>query len=259
MDNYNETDAGISILDIFALIKRYFVVMLAIIVAACVAGFAFAKLRSPKYTATAMLTYNVTVDGSSKVTTAEASNMLSYYETMKEFCTTGKVMDNANYYFSEYLKSAEYANGDLDGFISKIKTENKKYSASEKIAVTVFSKDNVSVKSATSDSIANFVLSVTSKDYDDVTPMLRLYSLAINVEAKNIVDGITTEISESGITAPQKDMSTLKLLVISGIIGVCLACIAVYLLWVTDKTVHDEAQLEKITGAHLLSKIANAE
>lgn len=257
MDNYNETDGGISIADIFALVKRYCVVMLAIIVAACAAGFVFSKLRTPKYTATATLTYNVSIENS-KNTTAEASAQLAYYETMKEFCTAGIVMDRANYYFEKYLKSAEYINGDLNGFIEKTKTESNNYDY-KKIKTVVFSTDNVSVKSASSASMSNFVLSVTSTSEDDVTPMLRLYSLAVNVEAKSVIDGYIQEISESGITAPQKDMSTLKLLIISGIVGVCLACVAVYLLWVTDKTVRDEGELDKITGVHLLSKIANAE
>lgn len=256
MDNYNETDGGISFADILALVKRYCLVMLAIIVAACAAGFVFSKLRTPKYTATATLTYNVSIENS-KNSTVEASAQLSYYETMQEFCTAGKIIDRANYYFEKYLKSAEYESGDLDGFIEKIKS-TKDYNYND-IKTFVFSSDNVSVKSASSDSMANFILSVTSTSEADVTPMLRLYALAVNVEAKDIIDGYTQEISESGITAPQKDMSTLKILIISGIIGVCLACVAVYLLWVTDKTVHDESELDKITGVHLLSKIANAE
>lgn len=261
-DNFNENEKGLSVIDIFSLIKRYIVLILAIVITTCVVGVAFAKIRTPKYTSSETLSYNVSIDGRDKKTTAEANNIINYYDTMEEFFTTGIVMDRADYYYYRYRKSAEYSTGELDAFIAKIKTESYNdffYSKEKGNYKKVFSKDNVSIKSAGSDTMANYVLSVTDASKDEVVSMLRLYALSITVEAKDLISGIDSEIIENGATAPVKDISTLKIFLISGVIGVVIAFVAVYLLCITDNSVKSEEQLAELSGVNLLANIPESE
>ena len=56
-----------------------------------------------------------------------------------------------------------------------------------------------------------------------------------------------------------KDVSTTKILLISGIMGLVLSFIIIYLLYVTDTTVTSPEELNKISGVNLLSSIEDQE
>lgn len=280
---YEKENEGISLVNIFFLIKKYILLILAVTLAACVIGFAFAKLRKPNYIAKERLTYKVTYyvdvkdkDGNvvgKKEDNVSATNfMLTYFDTVLDFCKTGKVLDRANLYYRGYLeKYFVGADGNrernIDKFVNYVLTEKPSFEELADDAERLINEDTVTVKRLDKDDIINIEISVKSKGKDKACLLTRIYALAIRTEAENAfgTDVVTTLKEtlpdDSGLSAISvtKVVSTTKILLISGIMGLVLSFIIIYLLYVTDTTVTSPEELNKISGVNLLSSIEDQE
>ena len=270
-----QKDGGFTIAEVFVAIKKHIVVILSIIIAACVIGFIFAKVRTVNYIASENLVYNIEKkyeDGTTRSDTTSVNVSRSYFDTLLDFCKTGKVYDRANYYFSEY-KKANIQN--LDAFIEQCKAEDFEYDT-EKITVTPLNDGAVSAKKIDDDDKINFKVTVKNTSIHDAKVLTRLLVLSVQREFNNAISenkyvegsgasekiytyniNIQENISGDGVSgiAVSKDMSTVKILLISGIIGVLLALIVVYILQITYNKLTSEKELNKITNAPLLANI----
>lgn len=261
---YDEKNEGVSI-DIFLLLRKYFVLIVAVAIAACFVGFAFAKLRTPVYTAQETITYNVSTS-SGNYDTSAVNTQMAYYNTMLDFCKTGKVLDRANDYYNDYLKFRTPDNKqDIDEFFTEKEAEKYVYDGNNR-PDTLISTDTVTVKSVNSDDSVNIVISVENVSGEVAKKLVRIYAFAIKMEAKESFGGISVNVTEripegSGINyiSASEDLSTKKILVIFGVIGVVLGFAVACLLQITDTSVRSTEELNGITGVSLLSCIEKQE
>lgn len=115
--------------------------------------------------------------------------------------------------------------------------------------------------------MVNIKISVENVSPEKAKILVRIYALAIKLQVKNAFGtSITTNVSEnlpadSGTRFIEavKDISTFKILIIAGLLGLVLAAAVSYLLFIADTTVRNAEELARITGASLLSSIENIE
>lgn len=260
IEEENESESSVNLL---LLLKKYVWLILAIVVGASVIGFAFAKLRSPMYTAKETLGYQVSLKEENQNIT-EVNIRRAFYDTMLDFCKTGVVIDRANYYYTRYNLSKGTDNGgrqNIDEYISSIDT-TATYDTS-KITDKPLNKDNVTVSSVQSDDKINMVVAVKNRNVYEARILVRLLSVAISAEAKTLLPDATINIKEmvgsssgvSGITYT-KDISTLNIVLISALIGVVISAVVIYILqMLSNRIVVTEDELNQITGVNLLAKI----
>ncbi len=261
---YEEKNEGVTI-DIFLLLRKYFALIVAVAIAACFVGFAFAKLRTPTYTAQETITYNVS-SSSGYYDTSSVNTQMAYYETMIDFCKTGKVLDRANDYYADFLKFRTTDNKqDIDEFFNEKQNEEYVYDANNRPEAFI-SSDTVTVKNKDSDDNVNIVICVENVSDETAKKLVRIYAFAIKMEAKESFGGINVNVTEripdgSGIEfiTVNKDLSTMKILIIFGIIGVVLGFAVACLLQITDTSVGNAEELYRITGVSLLSSIEKQE
>lgn len=265
----NENENGETSVNILFVLKRYalFIVITAFVF--CCAGFAYSRFRTPTYTASETLSYTVSDnDAGVGYDTKAVNSMIAYFDTVIDFCKTGKVFDRANAYYAEYLTRRIDGEQNIDKFIKAKESEEYVYNAEEQSKyASLINSGTVTVKGLGQDDIVNIKISVENVSPEKAKILVRIYALAIKLQAKNAFGtSITTNITEnlpadSGTRFVEitKDISTLKILIIAGLAGLVFAAAISYLLYIADTTVKSSEELARITGASLLSSIENME
>lgn len=266
-DYIAENENGESSVNILFVLKKYALFIIITAIVFCCAGFAYSRLRTPKYTASETLVYNVTDNDASAGYDAKAVNsMLAYYDTVIDFCKTGKVFDRANAYYAEYLTRRIDGEQNIDKFIKAKETEDYEFKEDPEISTPINSR-TVTVKNLDPDDFVNIRISVENVSPEKAKILVRIYALAIKMQAKNAFGTtITTNVSEnlpadSGTRFIEtvKDISTIKILIIAGILGLVVAALVSFLLYIADSSVKSAEELSRITGTSLLSSIENLE
>ena len=262
-ETYGREDESV-VLNFLFLIKKYILFIVIAVFAACAVGFAYAKLRTPDYYTSEKLSYNVTSDSTGSDYKA-VNAMIAYVDTVVDFCMTGIVFDRANAIYHDYRYNRRTVDK-LDEFLEEVEEENR-FADNNGDYASVINKNTATAKKFSKDDLINIEISVQNSSAETAKILTRIYACAIRLEAKNAFgEGFTTNIGEgivkgsgiSGIPAT-KDTSTLKILLISGIIGLVLSLGVAYLLYVTDRTLSTGEELTRITGVPLLSVIRNRE
>ena len=252
------------VLNFLFLIKKYILFIVIAVFAACAVGYGYAKLRTPNYYATEKLSYNVTSDSTGSDSKA-VNAMIAYVDTVVDFCMTGIVYDRANAIYHDYRYNRRTLD-QLDEFLAQVEEENL-FADNNGGYASLINENTASAKKYSKDDLINLEISVQNSSAETAKILTRVYACAIRLEAKNAFgEGFTTNIGEgivkgsgiSGITAT-KDTSTLKILLIAGVIGVVLSLGVAYLFYVTDRSVSTGEELTRITGVPLLSVIRNKE
>ena len=252
------------VLNFLFLIKKYILFIVIAVFAACAVGYGYAKLRTPNYYATEKLSYNVTSDSTGSDSKA-VNAMIAYVDTVVDFCMTGIVYDRANAIYHDYRYNRRTLD-QLDEFLAQVEEENL-FADNNGGYASLINENTASAKKYSKDDLINLEISVQNSSAETAKILTRVYACAIRLEAKNAFgEGFTTNIGEgivkgsgiSGITAT-KDTSTLKILLIVGVIGVVLSLGVAYLLYITDRSVSTGEELTRITGVPLLSVIRNKE
>ncbi|MGN1062555.1 MAG: hypothetical protein ACI4RO_05430 [Candidatus Scatosoma sp.] len=252
------------VLNFLFLIKKYILFIVIAVFAACAVGYGYAKLRTPNYYAKEKLSYTVTSDSAGYDVKA-VNAMIAYVDTVVDFCMTGIVYDRANAIYHDYRYNRRTLD-QLDEFLAQVEEENL-FADNNGGYASLINENTASAKKYSKDDMINIEISVQNSSAETAKILTRVYACAIRLEAKNAFgEGFTTNIGEgivkgsgiSGITAT-KDTSTLKILLIAGVIGVVLSLGVAYLLYVTDRSVSTGEELTRITGVPLLSVIRNKE
>lgn len=264
-----ENENGESFVNIWLILKRYALFIIITAFVFCCAGFAYSRFRTPTYTASETLSYNVSDNDAGVGYDSKAVNsMIAYFDTVIDFCKTGKVLDRANAYYAEYLTRRIDGEQNIDKFIKAKESEEYVFNAEEQAKyATPINSDTVTVKGLGKNDMINIKISVENVSPEKAKILVRIYALAIKLQAKNAFGtSITTNVSEnlpadSGtrFIEAAKDISTFKILIIAGLLGLVLAAAVSYLLFIADTTVRNAEELARITGASLLSSIENIE
>lgn len=274
---------GISIVDILLSLRAHLLLIVIVTLLFAVGGFAYAKIRKPVYTASVPVQFDVIVkaldehgdetDEDNQV--ASTNYLFRYIESAVGICTSGEVTDRANVYYYYFLNSGK----GIDVFIAELNEAYKTvkdvhgeipgYEATEENLKAnrnrYFNSGKVGTKysSSTAEQRVDFSLWVKDLDTARAKNMARIYALAADVSLNKILvfDNGTAGLidlagSVSGVSATP-DMSTLKVVVISTVLGLLLAFLTVYILYLLDNTVKSKEQLEEMTGANVIAYIDN--
>lgn len=271
---------GVSIVDILLGLRAHLVLILIVTLLFAVGGFAYAKVRKPVYTASVPVQFDVdinSVDTSGNDTSNQNSYtyLFAYVDTADGICKSGNVIDRANVYYYYYLQSGK----NIDVFIREltdayktVKTthgEIPDYGVTEELLNEYrnkwFNSSKVGTKysasSNSSEARVDFSLWVKNLDSGKAKEMARIYVLAADVSLNKILvlDNGTAGLldlagSVSGVSA-SPDMTTTKVVIVAVILGLALAFLTVYIIYLLDNTVKSKEQLEEMSGASVIAYI----
>ena len=281
----NEEGGGVSIADIFFVLRSHILLILIITFIFAVGGFVYSKIRKPVYTATAPVQFDVAIktimtdeqgediEGDNQV--ASTNYLFAYIDTAVGVCKSGAVIDRANVYYYLYLKSGKK----IDVFINELTAayqtvksthgEISGYEVDDELTTKYRNRwfysgnvgTNYSSSSTGSDISVNFGLWVKDLVSTNAKEMARIYMIAADVALNQILvfDNGTAGLIDlagaaSGISV-SPDISTLKVVLVAIVLGIAIALATVYIMVLSDTTVKSKEQLEQMSGASVIAYI----
>ena len=223
-------------------------------------GFLFIRMQKPVYTATTNINYIAKYEGREEDVRMSIDIMRAYVDTMVDLCTTGVVLDRADYYYSLFIKSGQ----SVDDFVLRVKLGefDRYYDPYAIIAREYYVDDSVSVglvEYATELDSFLFKARCTTTDAKMSKDMLRIYVQALDIESRDYFEGVKTyvfELVKSSNDVPVGSGNSVKrTMLLFGVGGVCLAVVVIFLKTLFDKTVKDKNQIERMIGADVLAFI----
>ena len=271
MDVRNTESVGENFLhSIIRAVRKFWVLIIAVVVAAVAVGGVIAVTKVPKYTVHETVVYKAqNVHADSTVNNINAMN--AFLDTIVDFCDEEVVVDRANYYYAMFLNERAKAGGNYtaDDYVESVKQNdtykyeeiNKHRIFAENIAVTANETDEEETK-------FSFVIQYTDLSKEAAKDKVKILILAVGMESKEtvVVDnvsqnkyfaGINSEFLDYGTGSITSDVSIPKILIISFILGVIVAFVVVYLLNMLDNTVKTKGELQEITGVDTLAFISH--
>lgn len=280
-----EDSGKVSLTNILYALRSHLLFILIVTILFAAGGFAYSKIRKPVYTASVPVQFDVVVkaldehgDETGKNNQVASTNYLfRYIESAVGICKSGEVIDRANVYYSFYLRSGK----SMDDFIKELTEAYNpvKSSHSEIPGYEVtdenrdenrnkwFNSGNVGTKYTSKDKnneqVVDFSLWVKNLDIVQAKEMARVYVLAADVSLNEILDFdngngtaglIDLAGAVSGVSA-SPDMSKTKIVIIAAALGVVLALLTVYIMYLVDNTVKSKEQLEAMSGANVIAYI----
>lgn len=283
LDLQQSESKGISFTDILYVLRAHLLLILIVTLVFAAGGVGYSKLRKPVYTASVPVQFDVVVnmvDEHGEETDEynprmSTTYLFRYIESAVGICKSGEVIDRANVYYDYYLKSDK----NIDDFIKElteiykpVKTSHDEipgYEATdEKLAECrdkYFTLNKVGTKYSSSNDGQRVDFSLWVKDLDDARAknMTRIYALAADVSLNKILvfDNGTAGLidlagSVSGVSA-SPDMANNKIIIIATVLGLALALLTVYIIYLFDNTVKSKEQLEEMSGASVIAYIDN--
>ncbi|MBE5737012.1 MAG: hypothetical protein E7348_01275 [Clostridiales bacterium] len=242
-------------------VRRYLVLILAIIIVCVSAGVTFSLVRKPNYKATAKVVVSATLNGAGW--SDETNWIQNHIKTIIDFCNSGVVVDRANYYYLQWEKvKYEGAEADLEDFIENppaYQTNPEHNGMAYKIAPSNI--DTAFVEHENSTSIV-FDVSYTDKNQEDAKEKVSILLCACIEEVKiedskgeKVYFTADVNLKNNGIDSVEKDISTLSIVFVSGVMGVLLAVLVLYVLILLDNSIRSKEELEAIVGASMLATI----
>ena len=245
----------------FVAVKRRIVLVLAIILIFAAGGYTIGTVRKPLYTASERVSYQAISDDSVDVTSA-------YFQTVKDFCRSGKVVDRANFYYDYYVRRPYDNVGQL---IEDIKnaTEGSPlyYDETKRVDTPWIVRSKVGVSSS-SGKEESYIITIKYTDStvavarDKITILLAAIQNEVKLTDENgegVYFRVNVIIKDYGYMGASSDWSRSKITTITTVIGIIVAFLAVYLINLTDRTIKDKREIERITGISLLAFIEDQE
>ena len=253
---------GFVLKKILFLLKKYYIVVLAVLIAAIAVGIAVAYLRKPTFTAKEPVKYSAQVDGGAYPTTNNTA-MTAYFNTVVDFCDTGVVVDRADYYYSRFIVSGKA----LNDYIADVRA-NDDYSAKLAAGETSGTEKYIDAGSIKTEydkekNIYTFTVSLKDGTEEGARRKLRLLALAYDLEIRDYFIGMKTYIAElvdsEEDVVVTADISKKNIVLIAALLGAAVAVAAVYLVYALDNSVSEREDLEYITGTKVLGYIKDQE
>lgn len=255
---------------IFAVIKKSWGIMLAIVLFGAIVGLVYANLIKPTYTATCKTVYKAEFTDKSSYNNVSLTK--SYLKTFIDFCDEGCVVDRANFYYKEFKDSGET---NVEKYVDLIKERlaNKTDTYDPDKGNTYKNNDiliaNLAASSANKDD-ENFAVNIkyTDPSSQEAVIKAKIIIVAIGAEA-NVKVSPTSQNSKyfgnatihlndlSEGTAVSGHINKVKITLIGAAAGLILSCVVVYIINVSNRTVRTREEIERITGVGLLAYIAD--
>ncbi len=268
--------SGTTIRELFLILKRHFILILATIVVFTAVGIGYANLKKPEYTVTNKLTYrceNVPfVNGNGDVvnpntTTSNINTMIAYGETIMDLFDKGVVLDRANYYYKEYSNAKLQNKLSVEEFLTTLETNDNYSPSQENTSLSAISSSKIGMKQLSNNEETKFAFNVSYTDPDSSVAQDKLAILiyAFSKECKSVTDDGAVKyfgqfevfLSDMGVESITNNVSKTKTMVIFFILGVVVAVLLAGVVSLLDNTVKTKEELEKLIGAPVFSAVDN--
>lgn len=281
--NQQPQKEAINIGEVFSALRKHLVLMLAIVIAFIAFGAVYGSMQKRTFTVTQKIVYKCQnlpyFDKNGNLqeptTTANTNTMLAYGDTIIDLFDEGVVLDRANYYYKEYA-NAKLENSDLklEDFFAKLEV-NDNYVASQEqrnVGKNIF-RSNLNTYGLTDENETKFAFAVSYTDMEakTATEKLNILVYAFTKECGETIENsegelkikyfgeFTVIIADLGEESITTNVSKTKTLIMFTAIGVVVALLTVYVLSMIDNTVKNNEEVERLTGAPVLSTIEDVE
>ena len=279
--NTTESDGGTSLINVFYALRARWLLIVIVIAVFVLGGVAYAKVRKPVYTATVPVVFNIRVVNETNNEFNEVSStnyMRALLKTAPKFPQTGVTVDRTNVYYDYYIKS----NKDIDEFMADLKAAYDAVKDDPSVTeipgyeVTDALKEDCRDKYVTKSELgtlyrydeqnptAFFRLSVKKLDATKAKEIAYIFAFTVDFSFNMYFTGIMGDNATAEYVARANgydyisvspDMSSKKIVIVAAAIGVALALLTVFLLYIADNTVKNKEELEKVAGAPILAYI----
>lgn len=279
MDEQIKVEGGSLFEEILFAIKRYFVLIIAVVLLCSALGLGYSFIKEPKFTAYEEVNYIASAENGANTAT-DVNIMDAFFPTILDFCDEGVVVDRANFYchhFYNYIYNSgkEMTIEAVDEFLEDVDVEFPYNIETTKIPLETYIYKNavgvsVDVEAKEQNEYA-FTISYTDKIESEAIIKARIYVAAFKRELKANCDlsdsnninqsgsiyfsGIRNEINLLGSVGCVSDVSKTKFTLIGFAVGVVIAAVLVYVISVTDSSVKSREELERLTGANLFANV----
>ena len=272
MDEKRRDESSVSIKNIVMAIKNNLIMIFLVVVLCAGCGLGYSFLKTPDYTATESVIYIATNEDAGKENIATDINIMrGFFDTVVDFCTTGVVVDRANFYYVNFMNERDKdPTLTLEEYIARFDAGVDPYSTSstDTTGQDYVLKENITTKVSGSKESADqfsFTISYVDQNKADAVNKVKLIVLAFNREIQSdglqgqgkYFSGIENKVMSLGLKSLVSSVSKMKYMVIGGLIGVLLAAGALYITNVLDNTVRTKKTAEYLTGVNVLAVLHN--
>lgn len=290
--NIENGDNGNVFQNLFAIIKRRFIVIVAVIVLVTLIGTVVAFVKKPSYTAKENMNYLAKSINTPDNTKININAMRDYVDTVVDFCdeeivllradglfiawqNSEKTIDEFISSYLAYFESGDFLRNVALGSVSMKEAiatfeQNQGYRNTGEVQEGQKSYFKASMISATTiassyDSGSSFMFKLSLKDSDSSMARIkmRILSLAIRIESYNAFGGVRTTINETVNRTADISVSTSfskkSIILLSFFIGIAFAFLVVYVINLFDRTIKDKKEFESLTGANVIAYINEQE
>lgn len=251
--------------ELLFLVRKNIVLMMAIIIFVTSLGVAYALVRKPNYTARVDMCL---LASSQKVSTWQdgVNTTQNYLPTMVDFCDEGVVVDRANYYYLQWInQKSQNPQLVITDFIKEIdgtQYNNKYVVPKEKQEIL---QEKIEAVFLDTDGYVDIVFYVnyTDSDKDAAENKAQILAKAIEDEAQLVGDNgekvyfkiALEKIESKGTESITVDISKVAIVFVSGVVGVLIALLVLYLKTILDNGIKTKEELEKIMDVQVLGCI----
>ena len=250
--------------ELLFLIKRYFALILALMILSVSVGIGYAMVRKPNYIASVMVNFTAPADDRQPV--SQFNREQSYIKSVVDFCDEGVVVDRANFYYMKWL-DAKYNDVTIEDFVAGI--DNILYDKNSKTSGYIFAENITTEVSPLSNNYTNKMFKVKYQDEqqelakEKALILVEAFAREVELKAYDERTGnnelvyfkINVEITSKGCEDISVDLSKTTIVLISGVIGVLLCAVVIYVITMLDKGVKSKDELERITGVQVVGQI----
>ena len=277
--NNEQNNIQSSLADIIHVLRAHLLLIIIITVLFAAGGSLYSKSRTPVYTASVPVQFEVKISETDKsgkeiVDQVSSTNYLfAYLDTAVRFCASGEVLDRANVYYYYYKQSGKKLDdfivelSDLYNDTKSMRGEIPGYPVDTELKAKYrskwFSNTNIGTNynSSISDAVVNFRLWVSDYNRTAAIEKVRIFTLAADVAINRKVDfgtataGIIELNNSSSTVSVGADIPTNRIIIVAAFIGLMISLAVIYILYLLDNTVKAKEQLEQMTGASVIAYI----
>ena len=263
--------------DFLFIIKRYFFLILAVVILATAGGAGYAYTRKPEYIASSKVAFQARTSNDASITTSDINVMLGYIDTVVDFCDEGVVIDRANYYYVQWRNGKESGKYETLGEFFDANDNSELYNSKDpdhtNLPIVYFKKSNISTVTTGKDKSTQLIFSIRYKDEDRSAAQekVRILSYALSKELGSRVSptnpnklltseyfsDIYVQIKDLGYEGVTAGVSKKKLVVLFAFVGVIAGVALAYVFNKLDNTVKSNEELESLTGTKVLASVDN--
>lgn len=249
-------------------IRKFWILIVVIVMAATAVGAVYALTRTPNYTAPETVVYKAQ-NSYSDSTVNNINAMSAFIGTIIDFCDEEVVIDRANYYYSMYLnaKAREGEDYTVEQYIGEVRV-NDNYNYEQVDKQRIFAQ-NVAVSEISEDEESKFSFTISYTDVDKVAARdkAKILVLAVDMESKEtvVIDnvsqnkyfaGINNQLLDYGTGRITSDVSIVKIVAVAFVLGIIIAFASIYLIYILDNTIKTKEELKDASGADVLAFIS---